>query len=77
MDLVSVYRDAIALPTGAAVALVNEEIRRPRPDGRRRPRPRAALRPIGRIFEAREQIEFNVPPLLALEAMMISLQLPR
>jgi DNA polymerase-3 subunit delta' len=77
MDLVSVYRDAIALGCGATGALVNEEIR---PDVEavvRTSTPELNLRRIGWIFEAREQMfEFNVPPALALESMMVALQVP-
>ena len=63
MDLVSVYRDAIAVATGAAGPLVNEEIRGDVERGRRAAStPELNLRRIGWIFEAREQmLEFNVP----------------
>jgi DNA polymerase-3 subunit delta' len=77
MDLVSVYRDAIALATGAPGQLVNEEIRA---DVERvaAVSPELNLRRIGWIFEAREQLmEFNVPPALALESMMVALRIPR
>ena len=77
MDLVSVYRDAIVLATGAGTGLVNEELR---PDLDRLVRvstPEENLRRIEAIFTAREQmLEFNVPAQLALEAMMVSLRLP-
>jgi DNA polymerase-3 subunit delta' len=71
MDLVSVYRDAIALPTGAR--LVNEDVRaqveQVAADG-----PEVNLRRIDAIFAAREQmLEFNVPPPLALESLMVTL----
>jgi DNA polymerase-3 subunit delta' len=77
MDLVSVYRDAIAVGTGAGTALVNEELR---PDLERLVRvttPEENLRRIEAVFTAREQmLEFNVPAPLALEAMMAALRLP-
>lgn len=77
MDLVSVYRDAIAVATGAPGELVNAEIR---PDVEQvvaTSTPELNLRRIGWIFEAREQmLEFNVPPALALESMMVALQAP-
>ncbi|WP_372734507.1 DNA polymerase III subunit delta' [Nocardioides sp.] len=77
MDLVSVYRDAIALGTGAATSLVNEEIRGDIEEVARTSTPELNLRRIGWIFEAREQmLEFNVPVPLALEAMMVSLKVP-
>ena len=45
--------------------------------GRRRSAPEQLLRAMDAIGTARERIDANVPPLLALEAMAISLQLPR
>jgi DNA polymerase-3 subunit delta' len=75
MDLVSVYRDAIALATGAAGALVNEDVRSDIEGLAHASTPELNLRRIGAIFAAREQmLEFNVQPALALEAMMVSLQ---
>lgn len=77
MDLVSVYRDAIAVAVGAPVALVNEEIR---PDVElvaRTSSPELNLRRIRWIFDAREQmLEYNVPVALALESMMLALKVP-
>ena len=77
MDMVSVYRDAIALQTGAP------GLTRQRGAARRRAGPRAAatpeenLRRIDAIFTAREQMmEFNMPPQLALESMTVALRLP-
>jgi DNA polymerase-3 subunit delta' len=77
MDLVSVYRDAIALGTGSAATLVNEEIRGDIETLARHGTPELNLRRIGWIFDARQQmLEFNVPVPLALEAMMVSLKTP-
>ncbi len=76
MDLVSVYRDAIALATRASSTLVNEEMRGEIGELARRTSPEDNLRRIDRIFTAREQmLEFNVPPALALESMMMGLRL--
>ena len=76
MDLLSVYRDAIALQTGAVVDLVNEEMRTDVADLARRSTPEQNLRRIDAVFTAREQmLEHTVPPLLALEAMMLSLRI--
>jgi DNA polymerase-3 subunit delta' len=76
MDIMSVYRDAIALHTGADGALVNEEIRDQVADIARRSGPEQNLRRIDAIFAAREQMmEFNTTPLLALESMMVSLRI--
>ncbi|WP_151083670.1 DNA polymerase III subunit delta' [Nocardioides cynanchi] len=76
MDLVSVYRDAIALSAGS-VELVNEELRGDIEQIVRTTSPELNLRRIGWIFEAREQmLEFNVPVALALESMMVALKAP-
>ena len=75
MDLTSVYRDAIALQSGASGALVNEESRTDVADLARRTTPESNLRRIDAIFFARNQMgEFNATPLLTLEAMMIALK---
>ena len=77
MDLVSVYRDAITVATGAVGTLVNEEIRGDIDEIVRSSTPELNLRRITWIFDAREQmLEFNVPPALALEAMMLALKVP-
>ena len=76
MDLVSVYRDAIALKVGAPGELVNEEIRADVALLARKSPPEEHLRRIEAIFTAREQmLEFNVPPAIALESMMVALRL--
>jgi DNA polymerase-3 subunit delta' len=76
-DLVSIYRDAIAVATRAPGELVNEDLR---PDVERIARlstPELNLQRIGWIFAAREQmLEFNVPVPLALESMMVALKVP-
>ncbi|NYD43597.1 DNA polymerase III subunit delta' [Nocardioides panaciterrulae] len=77
MDLVSVYRDAIALSAGAPGRLVNEEIRGDVERVVRDASPELNLQRISWIFEAREQmLEFNVPVALALESMMVALRAP-
>jgi DNA polymerase-3 subunit delta' len=77
MDLVSVYRDAIAVATGAGRELVNEEFRSDVDQIARSSSPELNLRRIGWVFEAREQmLEFNVPVALALESMMLALKAP-
>ncbi|HSE09163.1 MAG TPA: DNA polymerase III subunit delta' [Nocardioidaceae bacterium] len=76
MDLVSVYRDVIAVQTGAPGDLVNEEMRREISGLARQSTPEQNLRRIDAVFAAREKmLEFQVPPLLALESMMLSLRL--
>ena len=77
MDLVSVYRDAIALAAGAPGELINEERRIEISLLAESSGAELNLRRIGWIFEAREQmLEFNVPVALALESMMVALRLP-
>jgi DNA polymerase-3 subunit delta' len=75
MDLVSVYRDVIAVQTGAPGELVNEEMRGQVVELARGSTPEQNLRRIDAIFAAREKmLEFQVPPLLGLEAMMVALK---
>ena len=77
MDLVSVYRDAIAVATGAPGVLVNEEIRPDIDQVVSSSTPELNLRRIGWIFDTREQmLEFNVPVALALESLMVALKTP-
>jgi DNA polymerase III subunit delta' len=76
MDLVSVYRDALTLQLGAASEVVNEEIRSDIDRLVRTTTPEDNLRRIDAVFEAREQmLEFNVPPMLALESLMVALRI--
>ena len=75
MDLVTVYRDAITLATGAGAPLVNEEIRRDVETLAAHSTPELNLQRVAAIFGAREQLlEFNVTPALAVEAMMLALR---
>ncbi len=77
MDLASVYRDAIAVATGAPGVLVNEELRPDIDEIVGSSTPELNLRRIGWIFDAREQmLEFNVPAALALESLMVALKVP-
>ncbi len=74
MDLVSVYRDVLSVQLGGRVDLVNLDIRADIDTLAGTSAPTDQLRRIDAIFEAREQmLEFNVPPLLALESMMMAL----
>lgn len=76
MDLVSVYRDALTLQLGTGLELVNEEIRSEVERLADLSTPEENLRRIDAIFAAREQmLEFNVPAMLALEALMTGLRL--
>lgn len=74
MDLVSFYRDAITVGLETGSTLVNEELRADVEKVVRTSSPEINLRRIEAIFVAREQmLEFNVPPALALESMMVGL----
>jgi DNA polymerase-3 subunit delta' len=76
MDVMSVYRDAIVVQTGATGDLVNEEDRAMVLDLARRSTAEENIRRIDAVFTAREQMmEFNTTPLLALESMMVSLRI--
>ena len=77
VDLMSVYRDALVLQLGAPVELVNEDLRGEVESVRRSFPPVALIAAMDAITTARERIDANVPPLLALEAMAVSLRLPR
>ena len=74
MDLVSVYRDVVTTQLGSGAELVNEELRDDLRQIASGTTPEQNLRRIDAVFAAREQmLEFNVPPLLALESMMVKL----
>lgn len=73
VDLMSVHRDALVLRMGASVDLVNEDsidVVRALAGARS---PEELLQGMSAIAEARERITLNVPPLLALEAMALTL----
>ena len=75
MDLVSVYRDALAIQLRTGSAMVNTELGRELETLASEP-PETNVRRIDAIFAAREQmLEFNVPVLLVLESLMVSLML--
>jgi DNA polymerase-3 subunit delta' len=75
MDLVSVYRDALAVQLNTGSAIVNTELGDDLGTLAAQP-PETNVRRIDAIFAAREQmLEFNVPVLLMLESLMIALQL--
>ena len=73
VDLLSVHRDALVLHFGAQVGLVNQDsidVVRQLANGQS---PEQLLHAMDAIGEARERINANVPPLLALEAMTVTL----
>jgi DNA polymerase-3 subunit delta' len=77
MDLLSVYRDAMVVHTGASIGLVNQDMLEQIRQLARVMSPEQLLGCMDAIGTARERIDANVNTLLALEAMAISLQLPR
>jgi DNA polymerase III subunit delta' len=77
MDLLSVYRDALIVHTGASIGLVNQDVSEQVRQLARVLSPEQLLGCMDAIGTARQRIDANVNTLLALEAMAISLQLPR
>ncbi len=77
IDLLSVYRDALVLRTGAGTSLVNEDARQVVARVADVFTAEQVLGGMDAIGTARERIDANVAPLLALEAMALSLRLPR
>ncbi len=77
VDLLSVYRDALVLQTGAPTALVNEDARHTVQQVAQVLSSERVLIAMDAIGTARERISANVQPLLAHEAMALDLRLPR
>lgn len=77
IDLLSIYRDALVLHTGATIGLVNQDMIGQVQQLSELMSSERLLQSMDAIGTARERIDANVQPLLALEAMAISLQLPR
>ncbi|NNM47069.1 DNA polymerase III subunit delta' [Knoellia koreensis] len=76
VDLLSIYRDALVLHSGASLGLVNQDNLSAVQALARSMRPEQLLSAMDAIGTARERIGLNVAPLLALEAMAISLRVP-
>lgn len=76
IDLLSVYRDALVLSAGAGTELVNADHLGVVEQVRSAMSPEQILHAMDAIGTARERMTANVPALLALEAMAISLRLP-
>jgi DNA polymerase-3 subunit delta' len=74
VDLAGFYRDVLAVQADAGVELVNEEMRDAVAGVARSSTPEATLRRIDAILAARTAIDANVAPLLAVEAMTVSLR---
>jgi DNA polymerase-3 subunit delta' len=76
VDLLSVYRDALILKSGAQLGLVNQDNVAVVQQLARSLGSEQLLLAMDAIGTARERIGLNVAPLLALEAMAISLRAP-
>ena len=74
VDLAGFYRDVLVVQSGAAVELVNEEMRDTVTAVARASTPETTVRRIDAVLRAREQIDVNVAPLLAVEAMTVGLR---
>jgi DNA polymerase-3 subunit delta' len=74
VDLLSLYRDVLVVQLGAEVDLVNAEHAGTVRALARDSTPEQTVRRMDAIGEARERLEGNVAPLLALEAMAIALR---
>jgi len=73
-DLAAFYRDVLMLQVGAAVPLVNADLREVIARLAATSSPEATLRRIEATFRCRTAIEANVPPLLAVEDMTLLLR---
>ncbi|MET9317036.1 DNA polymerase III subunit delta' [Kribbella sp. NPDC003505] len=73
VDLMALYRDVLLVQTGAGSELINAELRRTIEQLGHRTTAEQTVRRIDAITTCREAIEANVAPLVALEAMTVSL----
>lgn len=72
VDLLSLYRDILIVQLAADAELVNEAIRPDIVDAARRGTPEETIATMDAIAVGRERIDGNVPPSLALEAMLVA-----
>jgi DNA polymerase-3 subunit delta' len=72
VDLLSLYRDVLLLQLGATVEPINLSIQSELVSASQRSTPAETLATMDAITTARERIDGNVSPALALEAMLIS-----
>ncbi|MFD8967930.1 DNA polymerase III subunit delta' [Streptomyces sp. NPDC059568] len=73
-DLTGFYRDVLALQLGSRVALANGDVRDALDRVARASTPERTLRRIEAISACRQALDRNVAPLLAVEAMAVSLR---
>jgi DNA polymerase III subunit delta' len=77
VDLLSYYRDVLLVQVGSDVELVNAELRVEIQRLADASTAEDTVRRMEAIGEARERVEANVAPLLAVEALMVRLGAPR
>jgi DNA polymerase-3 subunit delta' len=73
VDLAAFYRDVLIVQLGATVDLVNPDLREKLTELAGASTPESTLRRVEAVLAAREAIDANVAPLLAVEAMTIGL----
>lgn len=73
-DLSALYRDVITVQLGSDVDLINGDLREEIDAMARASTPEQTLRRMDAIGVARERLEANVAPLLAVEAMLVALR---
>ncbi|MEU4235116.1 DNA polymerase III subunit delta' [Nonomuraea sp. NPDC026600] len=74
LELVSFYRDVLAMQFSAGVELANDDIRFDLDQLAKVSTPEETLRRIDAIMRCRERLDANVNPQIAVEAMMLSLR---
>ncbi|PJE96380.1 DNA polymerase III subunit delta' [Streptomyces carminius] len=74
VDLTSFYRDVLARQFGSPVALANEDVRDAVERVAATTRPEQTLRRVEAVLRCRRAIDRNVAPLLAVEAMAVTLR---
>lgn len=73
-DLTGFYRDVLAIQFGSRTGIANEDVRDALDRIARASTPEASLRRIEAIVACRQALDRNVAPLLAVEAMTVSLR---
>ena len=72
-ELTGFYRDVLVVQTGAGVAPLNADVAAAVTATAGRSTPETTIRRLDAILECRQQLERNVAPLLALEALLVAL----
>lgn len=71
VDLLSLYRDVVRLQLGAPGGVINEEVRAEMTSLAQSTTPERTLAVLEAVTTARQRIDANVSPVLALEAMLV------